>query len=308
MDVLSDVLQTMRLRGTAYFHAVFRAPWGMDINGGSVANFHLVTEGRCWVRVPQVGTEFWLNEGDVVVFPHGHSHALGADRSSRTVPAEKLLEGAGSGRSQPPPIFGGEGVCTRLVCGHFERTSTSRHPLLASLPPVMHVQRHKEGGDPWRPVALELAEPVPRNGVGSSAIADRLAEILLIHVLNAWVRQEDLDDGFLGALHDPALCRVLEAIHSRPAHTWTVGDLARHGGVSRSTLATRFRDTLGVPPIRYVTSWRLECAHAELSATGDSVARVARSAGYTDEFSFSRAFKREFGVTPAALRRSVAAS
>lgn len=112
----------------------------------------------------------------------------------------------------------------------------------------MHVRRAEEGSDSWRQAALELAEPTATaGGIGSTAIADRLAEILLIHVLDAWVRQEELRDGFLGALHDPPLCRVLEAIHSRPARAWTLEGLAQQAGMSRSTLASRFRSTLGIP-------------------------------------------------------------
>ncbi len=303
MDVMTDVLHTMRLRGTAYFHAVFRAPWGMDLNGGSVANFHLVTEGRCWVQARAPDGGFWLNEGDVVVFPHGHAHSLGANPASETVPAAELMVRLGTHAHVAHGACGGTTECTRLVCGHFERSPHSRHPLLSSLPAMMHIRGRRDGAAPWQRAATDLADPVePTVAVGHAAVADRLAEILLIRVLDAWVLQEGLTDGFIGALRDPRLCPVLEAIHSEPDRSWTLEILAKRAGMSRSTLSSRFQRSLGVPPMKYLTSWRLERARAALSSGEASIARVARSSGYADEFSFSRAFKREFGVSPSTVR------
>lgn len=267
MDVLADVLRTVRLRGTVYFQADFHAPWGMELAGGSVAN--------------------------------GAPHSLAADPGSVKIPAGDLLADS-EGESLS---FGGNGAVTRLLCGHFSHDPAARHPLLSGLPPVLHLRRESSGGGGTVRAILELAAAESRGGSpGAAAVVDRLAEVLLIQLLRGWARQERARVGFLAALSVPEVALVLERIHGDPRRTWTLAELARASGTSRTVLSQRFRRVVGEPPIRYATRWRLERARDALRAGAGSIARVARDTGYADAFTFSRAFKRHFGITPGEAR------
>ncbi|RMH15625.1 MAG: AraC family transcriptional regulator [Gemmatimonadetes bacterium] len=307
VDVIGDVLRTVRLRGTVYFQAEFRAPWGMDINGGEVANFHLVVEGRCWVSPTDGGDGFWLERGDLVVFPHGDAHRLAHDPAATPVPAERVLRELRSCGAECP-AYGGTGPPTRLVCGHFERAAASRHRLLDTLPPVILLRREECARDDWLHAAAQLAAAeASEQGAGASVVVDRLAEALFVQVLRAHLSRETARTaGFGAALGDAGLVRVLQAMHEDPLRDWSLAELARRGAMSRSTLASRFRHAVGTTPMRYLTEWRLERARDALAHSGCTLAQAARLAGYANEFSFARAFKRVYGATPGSLRRAEA--
>lgn len=303
-DVLTDVLQRVSLRGTVYFQADFGAPWGMEAGGSQLANFHLVTGGRCWVSMPTQGWSSWLEDGDVVLFPQGTSHVLASDPKCRAVPAGELLAGADG--NEAAPTFGGDGTPTRLICGHFERRADSRHPLFGALPDVIHLSSGIGETAPWfATAALMAADESRASNVGGAAIVDRLAEVLLIHLLRAWSVEEGSEQHtFLTALADPQLGSALALMHKDPLHEWSLDELARRAGLSRSALSSRFRAAVGVSPIRYLTQWRLERAYHGISVDAWTLQRAAIEAGYADEFSFSRAFKRLYGVSPGSVRRA----
>ncbi len=304
MDVLTDVLRTLRLAGTVYFQAEFSAPWGMDIKAGAVANFHIVAHGRCWLRATDLDAAIQLDEGDIVLFPRGMRHVLAHSAAAQAAPAEDVLE-AIRATSQAPPSYGGGGERTTLICGHFSCERVDLHPLLRALPPLLHVAAGGQRDPQWIATATRLmlaesglAEP------GSEAIVDRLAESLLIQVIRSHVRAQSVSDGFLAALSDPPLASALALMHARPGHGWSLGELAREVGVSRSVLAHRFKETVGESPISYLTQWRMVRA-AELLRDGEaSVARVAEQMGYQSEWAFAKAFKRVLGTGPGDLRRA----
>ncbi len=304
VDVLAEVLRAVRLRGTVYFQGEFGAPWGMDIPSGQVANFHAVVDGECWLNSDELNVGTALRTGDIVVFPHGTSHALLHGPDASAVPAGALLGDAVHG-APGEPHFGGAGKTTRIICGHFELDRESRHPLLTSLPPLIRVRENEVHDGNWMRQALALAAQETGSAQsGSHEVVDRLAEVLLIQMLRAHTAKLGEPVGFLAALSDPVLARALQSLHSDPTRQWTVDALSRTAGLSRTALSARFSEVIGLSPIRYLTEWRMARARELLTTTNLTLAQIADRSGYDSPFSFTKAFKRVYGTAPGALRAS----
>jgi len=286
MDILTDVLNTLRLRGTVYFQADFGAPWGMDIKGGAIANFHLVVKGECWLRGPNPHDIQQLQQGDMIVLAHGDRHALVHSPKADAQPAETVI-----GQSKP----------TRLICGHYEYERAAQHPLLRALPPLIHLRASEQSE--WIATASELVVKESSSSMeGSGAVVDRLAEILFIQVIRAYAQQQPKEAGFLAALADSTLATALASLHEEPAKQWQLEDLAKNCGVSRTKLSDRFNEVLGISPMRYMLEWRMHKARDYLINDEFSIAQIAVKAGYASEFSFSKAYKRVFGEAPGGAR------
>lgn len=309
MDILTDILRAQRLRGTVYFRADFRQPWGLDIQGGEFANFHIVARGRCWMRTRDAEGVRVLEEGDVVMFPHGGAHALLHAPDATAVPASQLLDGGGATAPDDTGcrVFGGGGaVTTTLICGHFEYDRRFPHPLFESLPPTMHVSAARHGRAAWMATAGQLASAESAlQGPGVSVIVDRLAEALLVQALLAYVDEMPQLEvrSFLAAIQDRSIGRVLEMMHHDINREWTLSELAQAACVSRSVFVERFRAMVGDSPMVYLACWRMLKARELLLDTSWSVAQVADAVGYKSEFAFAKAFKRRFQLAPGAMRR-----
>ena len=302
MDILADVLRAQRLRGTVYFRADFREPWGLDIQGGEFANFHIVAHGRCWLRTGKEPVRR-LESGDVVLFPHGDPHALLHAPDAIAFPAAQVTNVDPQENSR---VFGGTGpVTTTLICGHFEYDRGMPHPLIESLPAMVHVEATKHGSPNWLTTAGQLAatESVSRRP-GVTALVDRLAEALLVQTLLGYVERMSQPEevGFLAAIQDRSIGRVLGLIHQTPARDWTLEELARAGAVSRTVLTQRFRALVGASPMVYLARWRMLKARELLRDTPLPIAHVAEAVGYGSEFSFSKAFKRFYGIPPGQAK------
>jgi AraC-like DNA-binding protein len=311
MDILSDILRSQRLRGTVYFRADFREPWGLDIRGGEFANFHIVAQGRCWYRTGRSTQARALELGDVLIFPHGDPHALLHAPHAEALPASQVLVGSTAVGEDASKccVFGGAGaVSTTLICGHFAFDRKYPHPLLETLPSVVHVSASKRSDVEWLITAGRLAaagSSVDRPGSG--VVADRLAEALLIQSLLGYVADMNKLDAnsFLAAMQDRCIGHTLNLIHAQVARDWSLSTLAHEAGMSRSVFSERFRALIGESPMVYVARWRMLKARELLLDTSLSVARVAEAVGYQSEFSFSKAFRRIFGVPPGVVRRPV---
>jgi len=306
VDLLGEVLQALRLRGTVYFEADFRSPWGMDIKGGSLANFHVVTQGQCWVRADSFGGTVELSENDLILFPHGERHALIDRRDGDALDAQEVLSEPGES-VENRPVFGGDGrATTRLICGHFEYDRALSHPLLSRLPSHILLRKDQQLNAASIKAATDLTLAESGSTVpGSSAVVDRLAEVLLLQVIRAHIERLEKPEGFIAALQNPELAKALEAIHTEPSREWDIQSLARIAGMSRSAFALRFKDTIGVPPMQYLTDWRMQKARQLLCEPNHTIATVADVIGYQSEFAFAKAFKRCFGVAPGAFRTSM---
>ena len=303
-DSVSEVLDSFAVRSTIFCRSELRAPWAFRVEGEPVAKFHVVLEGSALLRCE--GEAVALAPGDLVVLPRGVSHTLAGDPGSPAPPLERLLAdyGADGGSSLR---YGGSGPLTRLLCGGFSLAEGVSDSTLALFPDLIHV-----GDDGARPrwllsVLDDLKAEADSGRPGTSAIVARIADLLLVHALRRWLLEQGrpgLADARL--LRDGAVAKAVHTLHERPSEAWSVERLAKHVGLSRTALTIKFRDQVGQPPMRYLADVRLRRA-ADRMATGRlSLAEVAQGVGYGSHASFAKAFKRRFGLTPAAYRAKAA--
>jgi AraC-like DNA-binding protein len=295
VDILSEAIAAIRTGSPTSGLFIRHAPWGRRYPVVPGAGFHVVLQGSCWV-VPTGGEPMALGVGDVLFMPRGADHDLVDSMDSPVT--ETALPG------EPREIVG-PGVRTALLCGAYALGRGRSHPILDELPEFIHLParpgRHPALRGAVDLLAAEIAEPRP----GSDAAVPAILETLLLFILRAWFdEQADVrSSGWAGAFADPAVAAVLRAVHEQPARAWTVTDLGDIAGVSRATLARRFTATVGEPPLAYVTRWRMLTAARLLRDTDSSLGAVARRVGYTSEFAFAKAFKREYGLAPGQYRR-----
>jgi len=317
MDSLSEVLKTIRLTGAAFFESELRAPWSIVApSSRAIADalmpeadhlvpYHLVTAGRCVVKLLD-GPAIDLAAGDVVLFPNGDHHMLGGTPQFGPVsmPPENLTKLLSRGKVTPIRS-GGDGAATEMICGFFACDRRLSVPIIEGLPRVVRVSLSDDPGAMWlrSSVRFSVAETAqPR--AGAEILLAKLSELLFVETIRRYVKAlPDGHTGWLASLRDPHLAKALALLHGRPEHPWTVEELAREVGLSRTVLAERFAHYLGQPPIQYLTKWRLSFAADRLRDGRTSIGRLAEQVGYDSEASFTRAFKREFGLPPASWRR-----
>ncbi len=307
MDILADILRALKLRGTVYFHARFHSPWGMRIPRGQFANFHIVTDGMCWLEYGAGDALIRLAKGDIAIFPRGGSHSLLHEQGAPAVQAQQFLSSPRTDRTEGQLSFGGQGsATTSMICGHFEYDRELPHPLFDSLSECIHVKATDGSGTDWVTTASELAATVSSQGdsAAANAVVDRLAEALLIQALAAHIDSLADSTGFLIAVQDRNLGRALSLMHNDIAHDWTLGELADAAHMSRSVFAEKFRKMVGDPPMLYLARWRMLKARELLLNTGMAIGEISGTVGYQSEFAFSKAFKKVLGTTPGAVRRA----
>jgi AraC family transcriptional activator of mtrCDE len=310
MDVLSDIVDLVKLRGVIYFDAEFRPPWGVTVPAfARVARYHFVTRGRCWISVAGVREPRLLEAGDLVVVPHGAEHILRDEPRTQPKTLDHVLAASGyQGRGCLVYGRGDRGSPARLVCGHFEFDRELSHPLLKSLPPLIHVPATTGADYSWLDDALRyIAAEVSADRPGSAAIVKRLSEIVFVQTVRAARDSSDPALRSLAGYSDPHISRALAALHHAPDRTWTVASLAHEAGLSRTRFAARFRDALGVAPLAYAAQWRMEQARQLIAASARTILDIANHVGYASEAAFSRAYTKHFGVPPGQHRaRAVA--
>lgn len=311
-DPLSLLLERSGVAGSVFCRAELSEPWSVSTKGsgdpaGRPAIFHVIVRGAGFVRVepdrPEARTsEVSWRSGDVIMMPHGDPHVMSSHRDAHPVPISSLPTTPGED-GLPCISSGGDGPQTSILCGTVRFSEEAEELLRPHLPPLLHLQCAQGPAAAWLDATLRLLGAETSSALpGSETVIARLAEVLFVQALRAWLR--DLPQGtggWLAALGDPNLSRVLTAIHEAPEEAWTVALLARHAGLSRSVFYTRFSEVMGEPPASYLTRWRMHVARRALRR-GESVAEVAQQTGYGSEAAFSRAFKRTVGDTPGAWR------
>jgi AraC-like DNA-binding protein len=316
--VLDAALDALRLEGALFFRSDLTEPFAFESNPCELADalhpgatrlilFHIVARGSCWVMSDD-GARHSAGEGDVIVLPYGDRHTIGGAAPADSVPINSLLDPL-PWRDLPLLRHGGGGDRTELVCGYLYSEDPLFDPALRALPCAFVVHLPDGAGAGWVKAsityALEHSEPSNASG---NAISTRLPELVLIEVLRAHLASAPAaDHGWLAALRDPVLAPALSFLHADPARKWTVAELAANAAVSRSVLDDRFRQVLGRSPIRYLTEWRMHLADDLLASTDMGVVGIARRVGYDSEEAFSRAFKRERGLSPSHWRSTRAA-
>lgn len=308
MDLLSDILRVIPLHGTLYFRAELGSPFGLAVprNEGA-ARFHIALEGECTLELGEgEGEGVRLRRGELALVPHGARHHL-VDTPARSVVELDAALAASGWTGAGPFRYGGPGARTTLVCGHFAFPPGVLHPLLDALPRVLHFGADAGHDFRWLDDVMRyIGEEAGGDRAGREAVLSRLAEILFIHMLRAYVEscEEDSAENVLAAIADPQLGRALTLIHERPAQKWSLQALAQGAGMSRTLFAERFAACVQLTPMQYLTRWRIELAKAQLRQSERSVAEVADSVGYLSEAAFGRAFKRLVGVGPGGYRAS----
>lgn len=312
MDPLSDLLRVVRLDG-AYFYPVEAAePWAVSsaparelsprILPGSehLISYHVLLSGRCFGGL--IGEELVeLAAGDAIVFPQGDAHVMVSDRSAR--PASDFDTAAQ--QRFPDVVLLGTGASrpTSFICGYLGCDLRPFNPLLAALPRRMHMRGLSAtwlGG-----FTRQLTEESRLGRAGADTVITRLAELMFIEALRRYLEELPAGQtGWLAGLRDEVVGRALALLHARPAHPWTLAELARESASSRSRLAERFTEMVGLPPMQYLTRWRMQVAANLLAQGGAKVAGVASEAGYDSEAAFSRAFKKATGMAPGAWREA----
>src|SRR5918912_1769730 len=303
-DVVTSLLDAVRVRTSVYCRSELRAPWGVGVEAHGNPSFHVVTRGRCWLEVDGDGQPLALTSGDLVLLPHGPRHWLRDDPSSPARWLEDIL-------ARTPPghdgrlHYGGNGELSELVCGGFTLEGETVDPILQALPRVVHVSGANGKPLPWVAAILGLVSAVTASqAAGAEAVLARLAETIVLQALRSALADLAAADAVrLEALREPQVAAAIRLIHARPELAWTVDRLASEVGYSRSAFASRFRELVGETPIAYLTRSRLAIAATQLDRTQMSIGEIARRAGYANEASFGRAFRRDFGVAPGNYRR-----
>ena len=308
-DPLGETLHLLRLTGTLYCRSELTAPWGIDMPPfEGYMMFHVVTDGHCWLEVEGEEPRL-LQRGSLALVAHGHGHCIRSSPSDALVPLFDIPVEQISDRYEIMR-YGGAGDLTQLTCGVVRFDHVAGRQLIALLPRVLHIDAWNEDEESWlqstlRFIAREAGELRP----GGETVVTHLADILIIQAIRAWIDSiPETERGWLGALRDKQIGRALAAIHREPEKDWNVTSLAREVGMSRSGFAARFTDLVGEPAKRYITRWRMQLARIRLQDSPDSVAVLADRFGYQSEAAFSRAFKREFGVSPRQVRRGPTSS
>jgi AraC-like DNA-binding protein len=314
MDVLSTVLKTVKLEGAMFYNAEFSAPWSfrsppsclvapyLSPEPRHVIIYHLLTHGRAYANIED-GRRITLSAGDIVVFPHGDSHLMGNGRDVEPKDNAKFLEEIFS-QGLKVARMGGGGEITRFICGYLVCDPQLSKSFLGGLPPMFKVSISGDSSGQWLEncIRYSVGQAVDSHS-GSEIVVAKLSEALFAETLRRYVDLLPPDQtGWLAGARDPDIGNALALVHRQPAAPWTIAELARRVGVSRSVLAERFRHFLGVPPMAYLTHWRLQLGAQLLMSTSHSVAQIAAEVGYESEPAFNRAFKREFASPPARFR------
>lgn len=315
----------MRLTGALFFRLKASSPWADGVPSarhlvsptlsGSqhVVSYHVVSEGTCWLTLDRQSVR--LNTGDIVVIPHGDPYVMSSSPGMLAdAPADAVLaffRQMAKG-SAPSVVTEGGGGSERadLVCGFLGCDIRPFNPVLEALPRLLHLPRPGETSvrDRLAPlIEIAIAESVHRRP-GAQSLLLRLSEVLFIEVVRRHLDSLPADrPGWLSGLRDPIVGRALALLHEGATDAWTLHRLSNEVGVSRSTLADRFTQIVGQPPMRYLARWRMQLASRLLVDGSAKVSAVAFDVGYQSEAAFSRAFKEIVGVSPAAWRRTNAA-
>jgi AraC-like DNA-binding protein len=263
--------------------------------------FHVVASGRCWASTPD-GERTWASAGEVIVVPYGDVFTMGGAEAVEPVSIMSVV---------PPPPWtempvvrhGGGGPRTEIVCGCLYSEDPLFDPALKAFPPAFVVRPPAGPARSWFDASIEYA--LDESSTGGSIRTTKLPELLLVEVLRLHLANAPASgQGWFAAVRDPMLAPAMKAVHGAPERKWTVDDLAAEAAVSRSSLHDRFREVLGLSPMRYVNEWRMRVAQELLRTTEVTVAVIARRVGYDSEEAFSRAFKRTHGQSPSLWRAS----
>jgi AraC-like DNA-binding protein len=314
MDALSDVLRVVRLSGGVFLEADFTAPWCISgkLSPDDCKPFlkaprhviatHFVAQGHMRLQ-PEDGDAIDVGAGEIVLLPHNSAHLFGSELNPAPVPAREII--------QPPRdgglariVHGGGGAATQLLCGYLG-CDTPFSPLLSALPAALKVGVRSTPSGAWIESSFRFAaSEIAAGRVGSTTVITKLSELLFVEAVRQYIAGLPIERrGWLAGLRDVHIGRALAVLHARPTEAWTAESLAAEVGMSRSVFAERFSLLVGQPPMQYLTMLRMHLAAQYLREGRGSLAQIGAAIGYDSESAFSRAFKRQFGLSPGGWRQ-----
>ena len=303
MDLLSDILESIRLKKLkAVIYpkiTVSKDSWGIEVPHDDSSQFWRLLKGTCYLKVKGEAA-IKMKEGEIFFIPHGASHQISGNPQNECVPAAQYGKALRNGA----PLFKGSDEETVLMGGHFEIDPSFKHPFINSLPKLMHITLMQSELCFWlNNVAVFMNDEISYEQAGTKVILARLADIIFILIVRAYLNQENIEQGFLMALKDERISSSLKGMHEFPQKEWTIEQLATKAGMSRSLYCKEFKRQVGETPLSYLTNWRIIKSKEFLSATRENISEVAAKVGYQSEAAFNRLFKKKVGITPANYRR-----
>lgn len=319
MDPFSEVLRSVRLTGGVFLDSHFTAPWAVLTNvtatdcrlsatrGVQLIAYHFIVDGQLFITV-EGEPPIEVRAGEVVLLPRNDVHTLGSTPGLAPMSARDLVQPSLDG-GLPGIVHGGGGTPTHVVCG-FLASEELHNPLIATLPRRLKLDVREGTSRDWVEASVRYAaSELTKGRFASSSVMSRLSESLLVEAVRSYsAGLGQQETGWLRGLADPHIGRALALIHHDIRTSWSAEALAREVALSRSAFVDRFTTLVGIPPIRYLTAWRLQTAKLNLRETRMTIAELAHSVGYESEAAFNRAFKREFGLPPARWRIKQATS
>lgn len=308
-DAVSELLMGMRLRGASYGRLQLSPPFGIRFPARQEARFHFVARGKVMLRAAGE-TVRELACGDAVLLPRGEMHEI------VTGPNVTIRDYESYTRKPLCPEVSAVEACIRetnrqddtlVFTGRMEFELDTLHPLVGLMPQVMSVGALIGRQPELMPLLDAMEREMGQERVGSAGILARLADVIAASIVRGWVECGCGDaTGWIEALRDPRLGRVIAALHREPGRNWTLADMAREMGSSRSVFAKRFVDVTGVTPQRYVLALRMRLAEQWFRRDKLPIDTAARRLGFGSQAAFARAFKRIVGEPPGKTRKKAA--
>ena len=326
-DPLSDVLRSVRLRGSIFYYVSFCGEWAAETPASPalasalmpgaehVIAYHMVAKGSGWAAVEGLAP-VRLSQGDIVLFPRGDTHVISSAPGARVLPDSS--DWRYTTRDEPKPVAlayhrgvlrpdastPADDAAAIVICGFIGCDLRPFNPLISAMPRLLH--QPAEGLVSWlAPVLDQAVSESQRGRAGSAAVLERVSEMVFVDAARRYLESlPEQASGWLGALRDRHVGKAIGLMHAQPAHPWTVDELGRQVGLARSALHERFVDLLGQPPMQYLPRWRMQRGAALLREGNSTVSTIAQEVGYDSEAAFARTFKRLVGQPPATWRRA----
>lgn len=288
-DPLGVIISLLRPQSVASKIVSGAGKWSVRYEKYDDPGFCVLLAGTCFLDADGIGL-VELREGDFVLLPQTPAFTMASDPKlkPRAVAPTSNNVRHGSGRTT-----------MRMLGGYFHFDKANAHLLLSLLPPMIHIRREEEGAEPLRRIVELIAREAAADRTARDLVLDRLVEVLLIEALRCESSLTDHQKGLLAGLADPALAKPLRGIHTHAARPWTVAELARTAGMSRSVFAERFVSKLGISPMQYLFEWRMALAKDLLRGDRPPLEEIAEKIGYESASAFSTAFSRLNGIPPS---------
>lgn len=307
MDLVGEAISTMRTGRPKAARALLTPPWGLRFPATGGAGVHVILKGTAWLLPPDDGEPIAMTAGDVALVRRGRPHGLADDPGTPLWELSADTVGDVHSDADHWPADGSaldeRTPGTVLIGGTYYLSGARPHPLFETLPDVVHLPARIGAASTVRTVIELLGAEMDRERPGLTAALPALLDLLLLYTTRSWFESAENATGWAQALRDPSVSAALSAIQDRPAEPWTVASLAGQAGLSRAAFARRFTALAGQPPLTYLTWWRMTVAARLLQTTDATVDAIADRVGYSSEYAFGKAFKRELGLPPARYRR-----